>query len=231
MSMTLVLFDVDGTLLRSGGATTRCIRRAAERVLGDRLVWGEIAVGTLDQEIFCAIAAASGMDGPSLLDEYKRIYLDELAAELNRCRADVHLLPGVLELLDRLRERAEVVCGLLTGNFRRAVELKLDAAGLDISRFAVGAFAEDGACRAELVPAALGACQAKLGLPIPANQVILVGDTPRDIQCAREAGCRVLSVATGRYSLEELQAQSPDAAVADLRDPRPLEDLITTTLE
>ncbi len=219
----LVLFDVDGTLLLTGGAGSRCIRRACQRVLGDAFEWNPVVAGRLDQQIYRDLAEACGItDAASRFAEYKAVYLAELEAELLRCRADVRIMPGVPALLQALEQRQEVTIGLLTGNFQKAVELKFAAAGLEMKRFAVGAFAEDGGERHDLVHGAIARYEQIKGRSISADRVILIGDTPRDIECARQAGCRVLAVATGHYSLETLQAEKPDAAVATLEDTAPL---------
>lgn len=223
----LVLFDVDGTLLVTGGATSRCIRRACERVLGERFRWTKVTPGRLDPQLFADLAAGCGIERASeKLDEYKAAYLSELQAELACRRDDVKVLPGVHELLKELQVRDDVVIGLLTGNFRRAVELKLEAAGLERGQFPIGAFAEDGNERCDLVTAALRQFEQLTGAALPADRVILVGDTPQDIACARRAGCRVLSVSTGHYSLDDLKREKPDAAVATLEDVEPLRAML-----
>jgi phosphoglycolate phosphatase len=227
MRRALVLFDVDGTLLISGGATSRCIHRAARRVLGERYREGTITAGRLDPEIFADLARQCGVeDAASNLEPYKQLYLTELESELQRVIAEVKVLPGVREVLAELSGREDVVLGLLTGNFGRAVELKLSAAGLDAAQFRILAVAEDGRRRADLVGHARRRFEEVFGEPIAPRQVIIVGDTPRDISCAREAGCRVVAVATGRYSLAELEAEGPDAAVRTLEDREALLRLI-----
>jgi phosphoglycolate phosphatase-like HAD superfamily hydrolase len=114
--------------------------------------------------------------------------------------------------------------------------MKLQAAGLDPESFPISAYAEDGAKRSDLVRAAMRrldsflAAQAHDGRTagsITTGRVIIVGDTPRDIACAAESGCRVLAVATGYYSVGELRECAPDRVVADLTDATPLTDLIT----
>lgn len=225
--VTLVLFDVDGTLLLSGGATTRCIRRAAEQVLGGKLKWGEILSGTLDHQIFLQICARSGIaNSADLLHGYKQAYLNELARELSRPSKGIGVLPGVNSTLAMLSSKGDVMIGVLTGNFQQSVALKLEAVGLDSAQFKVSVFAEDGELRHDLVAAALRRLCERTGVQLSPANVIIVGDTPADVDCARRAGCRVLSVATGHYSVEQLRACGPDAVAADLRDAKPLMSLI-----
>lgn len=227
MPRALVLFDVDGTLLITGGASSRCIRRAAGRVLGERFRWGPITVGTLDPQIFLELAAGCGIDDAAgRLGPYRELYLAELDEELRRVRQEVKVMPGVREVLAALSHRDDVTIGLLTGNYRRAVELKLDAAGIEPGLFPVGAFAEDGDARHDLVPVAIRRAEQATGERLDPRRVVLVGDTPRDVACAREAGCRVLAVATGRYAVPDLAAERPDRVVANLSDPAPLYELI-----
>lgn len=228
MPRPLILFDVDGTLLLSGGATTRCIWRAAEATFGRPLERCKLTAGLLDPQLFASIAAYCGIENAAArLEDYKRAYLLELADELHRTRDQVKVMPGVVGLLEDLsRESSEVVFGILTGNFREATLLKLRAAGLDRFDFPVSAFAEDGATRDDLVAAALGRYRDHTGESIAPHQVIIVGDTPRDIATARATGCRVLAVATGAYSLADLAALHPDAVVQDLADPSPLRALL-----
>jgi len=223
----LVLFDVDGTLLITGGATSRCILRACRKLFGESFEWGPITVGTLDHQIYAQLARHNGVDRPEARHaEYKRTYLAELEADLRATADHVRVMPGVHELLtaldERRRGRGDVVVGLLTGNYRRAVELKLEAAGLDPATFAVGAFAEDGAVRADLIHAAVQQATEQTGRPVEARHTVVVGDTPRDVECARAHGCASLAVATGRYSAEELSRCGPTAVVETLADAAPL---------
>ncbi len=224
----LVLFDVDGTLLVTGGATTRCIWRAAEATFGRPLDRCKLTAGLLDPQLFLSITSHCGIpDGPAQLQKYRSLYLIELEAELRRTAQHVKLMPGIASLLDALSQTPDdITLGILTGNFREATMLKLRAANLDPSRFPVGAFAEDGAERRDLVAAALRQFAQIAGKRASPDQAIIVGDTPRDIATARATGCRVLAVATGTYSLDQLRAENPDVAVNDLSDPAPLHALI-----
>ena len=221
-----ILFDLDGTLLLTGGASRRCILAAGRAVLGDRFHWGPITVGTLDWEIFLELAAHCGIESAEQsLEKYKARYLRELREDLAR-QPNARALPGIRELLTELSLRNDVILGLLTGNYREGAVAKLQAAGLDPELFALGAFAEDGKRRADLVGVALEQASKLAGQSCDPANVIIIGDTPRDIACAKETGCLVLAVATGKYSIEELSQYHPDRLVPDLADPEPLYDLI-----
>jgi phosphoglycolate phosphatase-like HAD superfamily hydrolase len=228
MSTALVLFDIDGTLLITGGASTRCIYRAAEHVLGRTIERMRLTPGSMDHALFYEVAQRCGVVSPAqYLDAYKAQYLAELNADLLAAPPGaVKVMPGVPELLRTLQARPDVALGLLTGNFASAAEQKLHLAGIDLSSFEIRCFAEHAELRSQLVPRAIEQLAQTCGETASPRQVILVGDTPRDIACARDAGCLVLSVATGFYALAELQAAGPDAAVATLEDYAPLDQLI-----
>lgn len=224
---TLILFDVDGTLLLTGGASSRCMKRAGQAILGERFAWHEPVVGRLDHQLFADLAQRCGVtDSELLAGRFQQRYLLELRRELAERRTDVIVLPGVRELLDLLSKRTDLIIGLLTGNFREAAELKLAAAGIDPALFPVGVFAEDAATRDALVATALDRAQRLTGVRPTLDRTILIGDTPRDIAAARAAGCRILAVATGYFRLEQLRDGHPDAVAADLSDQRPLMKLI-----
>ena len=229
MNAALLLFDIDGTLLISGGATSRCMERAGRMVFGDGFEWAVITPGLIDPQLLTIQLEANELP-VERLDEYAQCYLGELEKELVERRSDMKLMPGVAELLQTLRSRyrsqKDVVVGLLTGNYRRASIAKLEAAGLDPAWFTVSAFADDGHQRSDLPGVAMSRCRAVVGTSIGASRTIIIGDTPRDVQCARDTGCVALAVATGRYSVEQLQESRPDTVVADLSDPDPLFKLI-----
>lgn len=227
MATTLLLFDVDGTLMITRGAGSRCILRACRKLFGEQFEWGSVLAGRLDPQIFADLAGHNRIERPQQHhDAYRDLYLSELEAELACIGDDIVVLPGIAALLDQLHERAQargdVVLGLLTGNYGRAVELKLNAAGIDLDRFPVRAFAEDGRTRADLVRVAMSRAASITGRPVPPSHVIVIGDTPRDIECARAHGCRAVSVATGRYTEDDLRRAGADLVLADLSDPAPL---------
>ncbi len=225
----VVLFDVDGTLLITGGATTRCIWRAAEATFGRTLDRVPLTAGLLDPELFLCVARHNRINvAQAALEDYTQRYLLELERELDATRDRVKVMPGVETVLEELQNSPDAVPGLLTGNFRRATELKLRAAGLDRFVFPASAFGEDAPTRAGLVDAALRQYHRATGQIATPAQAIIVGDTPRDIAAARAAGCKVCSVATGAYSLAQLEAEKPDAAVLNLLDPAPLRELIAS---
>ncbi|MFI4861172.1 MAG: HAD family hydrolase [Phycisphaerales bacterium JB063] len=231
MARSLLLFDIDGTLMITKGAGSRCLHRAGRKVFGEQFAWTEITVGTLDPQIFAQLASHNGIgDTGEHLDRFRDTYLTELEAELGVIGDDIMRMPGITPLLDTLHARSgptgDLTLGLLTGNFKRAAHLKLTAAGFDLARFPVTAFAEDGQERNDLPRIAMDRALAHTGEAIDPARVFIIGDTPRDIACAHANGCVAVAVATGRYTVEQLHDAGGDLVLDSLADPAPLLDLL-----
>ncbi len=223
----LVLFDVDGTLLVTGGAGSRAIKKAMSHLLGDHFAWHPITPGLLDPQIYAELAMKNGVAKPDERhDDYRRLYLEALREELGQAGDEARVLPGVRSLLDQLTARDDVVIGLLTGNYRRGVELKLAAAGLSMEIFTHNAFAEDASSRKGLVKFLLERWAAEHGEPIDPARVFVLGDTPRDVACAAASGCRSVAVATGWYTEQQLRDAGADLVLPDFSDPSPLLELL-----
>ncbi len=218
----LILWDIDGTLTRGGGATAEAFRRALRDIY--RLD-GEIArisyAGKTDGQIALETLALHGLpeaDVLPLLEHFRAAYLEGLERARERIATEITVLPGVRALLPRLQQ-AGVHQTLLTGNFEPAARLKLACAGLDgYFDFEIGAFGTDHYDRDSLVPIALGKARRRRGLDVAPAQAVIVGDTERDIACARAGGVRVIAVATGTVPKEELAAGGPDVLLDDLSD-------------
>lgn len=225
---SLLLFDIDATLLLTGGAGMRSMARAARELFGERFTWDGIEPsGGLDPLLFSEAVTRSRLE----LDEmahsrFQEKYIQILEVELRQSRAGIRVLPGVRDLLGALRSRPDVCLGLLTGNYPRGAALKLEAAGIDPRWFSIGVFGDEGPTRAALVSVALERFEAAHGGSIARERVIVIGDTPRDVEAALANGCRVLAVATGKYGVEALLAAGATEAVADLSDPAPLMALL-----
>lgn len=145
-------------------------------------------------------------------------YLAGLTREVVGGSLAVRALPGVPALLDALELREDVVLGLLTGNLERGATIKLRAAGIDPDRFRVGAFGSDHAHRPALPAIAQRRARELLGLDVAGERVVVIGDTPADIECGRDIGARSIAVATGYFTVEELERHAPAAVLADLQD-------------
>jgi phosphoglycolate phosphatase-like HAD superfamily hydrolase len=232
VNRTLLLFDIDGTLLLTGGAGMRAMRTVASRLYHPEFRWDGISPGGhLDPLIFAEAAALNRIDGGD--DEHRRFhdhYIEQLRAELESGRQDVRVMPGIHDLLVQLRhremERQDITLGLLTGNYARAVPLKLAAIDVDPDWFSITAFGDEATTRPGLVALAMQRYEALMVEPSDSRRVVIIGDTPRDVACARAHGCIAFAVATGVATYDELQAAHPDHLVPDFSDPRPLFELL-----
>jgi len=226
----LLLFDLDGTLLLTDGAGVRAMERAGRLVLGERFTLeGLTTAGGMDPLIYAEAAARAGVQDAHLHHEtFRRTYLEELRTELAANGHRARVMPGIAELLDRLAGDPRVIVGMLTGNYAEAVPLKLAAVGLELERFAVVAFGDDAPTREALVSVALARAAGRTACSLTAADVIVIGDTPADIRCARANGCGLLAVATGRYSVDQLRQAGAEAVVQDLSDPSPLLRMIAS---
>ena len=224
----LLLFDIDGTILLTGGAGGRTMERVGQKLFGQQFNVEQINFpGMLDPDIFNEAVRLSGITVTDSDHEvFRGHYIEELARELAATRDRVRVMPGIHSLLDDLRHHDGTTLGLATGNYRDAVPPKLRAADIDPDWFAVGAFGDDASDRPGLVRLAMARESKRRGTPVDPHQVIVIGDTPRDVHGASKNGCRSLAVATGFCSIEQLRDAEPDCAVEDLSDPTPLWDMI-----
>jgi len=146
------------------------------------------------------------------------LYLEGLREGAKSGKFNVQPLAGVPEILDALEARDDVVLGLLTGNIAPGARIKLTAAGIDPDRFRVNAFGSDHEHRPELPGIAQRRASEVLGLSIAGERVVVIGDTPADIACGRSLGARSIGVASGHYTVDQLMAHNPHAALPSLAD-------------
>jgi phosphoglycolate phosphatase len=219
MAPLLVLFDIDGTLLRRAGAAHRdALVAAVHEVLGVETRNDNIAVhGKLDPDILMEMMANAGVRRRRALAALPRIYR---AAERYYASRPADLrdktCPGVRALLQRL-QRQGAVLGLVTGNLSRIGWKKLERADLD-QFFPFGAFGEMAPSRIELARLALAHART-WGWRNGVSRGVLVGDTPSDVEAGRANGLHTIAVATGLSTLEELYAAAPTLVAQDLTDP------------
>jgi phosphoglycolate phosphatase-like HAD superfamily hydrolase len=217
----LVLFDIDGTLLWSDGAGRRAMERALSHVFGSPGAPHYRYDGKTDRQIVREMMRLEGHEDAQIDSGMERLvplYLEGLRAELMPGAGEARALPGVPEVLDALEARDDVVLGLLTGNLADGAAVKLAAAGIDIGRFRVNAFGSDEEHRPLLPAVAQARARELLGIEVHGEQVVIIGDTPHDIDCGRDIGARAIAVATGRFGVEELRAHAPAAVFPDLTD-------------
>ncbi|HEX7087522.1 MAG TPA: HAD family hydrolase [Vicinamibacterales bacterium] len=229
-SEALLLFDIDGTLILTGGAGIRAMNRAFQEVFGvpDALDGIEVA-GRTDSSILADAMARHGVaQEAGATSAFRERYLACLQAEVPRTPPGpgIGVLPGVSALLESLRPVQTAFLGLLTGNYADAAEVKLSHFGL-WDYFRCGAFGDDHPDRNHLVPVALDRARA-CGLPphVGTSRVVVIGDTPRDVACAHAHGARCLAVATGIHDAAALARAGADLVLDDLSDtPRALDAL------
>jgi phosphoglycolate phosphatase len=211
----LLLFDIDGTLISTGGAGVCALKLVIEKRYGvhDDLHDVEIA-GRTDSGIAASILkkyGASETNGnvADFLDEYVG-FLEQTIST-----TDGQILPGMSEILNRMKARPDRVLGLLTGNVKRGAELKLQHYGLwDFFEF--GAFADDHHDRNQLGEFARTRAQEKHGHDFDSAQIDVIGDTGHDVACGKAFGARTVAIATGSWSREQLAAHKPDFLFDDL---------------
>jgi phosphoglycolate phosphatase len=216
----LILWDIDGTLLYSGGVAGEAFRAAMERVYGRASVADRLSyAGKTDQQIILeTFAGRDHLELLGVLDHFTTIYLAELNERREAFFARGRVLDGVVPVLEQLASR-QMIQSLLTGNLQPVARLKLDMTGLiDYFDFDTGAYGSDHHIRANLVPVAAARAERRYGRPFAGRDVVVIGDTPNDIDCGRAAGARTVAVATGPFGADELRAHGADAVLPSLAD-------------
>jgi phosphoglycolate phosphatase len=219
--MRLVLFDIDGTLLNSGGMGRASMQRALGLIFGSPGNPSYRYDGKTDKQIVRDVMRLEGHTDQhidSRMEKLIELYLEGLRTGSKSGKFNVRPLEGVTELLDVLEARDDVVLGLLTGNVEPGARIKLAAAGLDPDRFRINAFGSDHEHRPQLPAIAQKRASEKLGLDIAGDRVVVIGDTPADIDCGRSLGAKAIGVASGHYTVEQLQAHNPYAVFPSLKN-------------
>lgn len=219
--MKLVLFDIDGTLLNSEGMGRASMQRALDEVFGSPGSPAYRYDGKTDRQIVREVMRLEGHTDEHIDSQMQKLmdlYLDGLRVGARSGKFNVQPLAGVPEVLDALEARDDVVLGLLTGNIAPGARIKLRAAGIDPKRFRVNAFGSDHEHRPELPAIAQRRASEVLGLDIAGERLVVIGDTPADIECGRSLGARSIGVASGHYTVEQLMAHKPFAALPSLAD-------------
>jgi len=223
--MNVCLFDIDGTLLNTGGAGQAAMEAALSSEFGAKSpVEGISTAGRTDRAITFDLFEYHGISAD---DQTRRrfvsAYLEHLPVHLENL--DGLVLPGIPELLQQLSERNDVCLGLLTGNFQSGARLKLEHYEL-YHHFEFGGFGDDHLDRDDVAREALEQVHAHLNGNFDIARVWVVGDTPADIRCGRAIGSQVVAVGTGLYSMDDLRQAQPDHLFADFSDPELLLSLL-----
>lgn len=214
----LLLFDIDGTLVR-GGPAKGAFQEALEAVFGTAgPIEGHNFSGKTDPQIARELLDAAGLtlaeidEGlPALWREYLTRMGDRLPA------TPMTIIPGVVELLRHLEGLEVAALGLLTGNIVEGARLKLEPAGL-MEFFSVGGYGSDSELRDDLPAIAMERAAREWGMVFSPQDVVVIGDTPRDVSCGQFGGTRTVAVATGRYGVEELEETGADHVLPDMKD-------------
>lgn len=218
--MHLVLFDIDGTLILTGGAGMRAFYRALHDIFHvqagnsvfrpdgktDPLIAKELLAGFGIEDQWC------GKSQEALFSSY----LNHLEDEMGRAKEEglIRVLPGVVNLLETLSSQPDFCVGLVTGNLEKGAHIKLDWAGLS-QYFRFGGYGSDSEDRTELIRLSIQK-GIQAAAPIPVNDVFVIGDTPLDIDHGRAAGAKVIAVASAGYNLDELGFHDPDLLLSNL---------------
>jgi phosphoglycolate phosphatase len=216
----LVLWDIDGTLVDSAGAGREAFADAFKALFGKPPEGRVEMAGRTDEEIALEMLDRNGIaEGESHLRGFAEALAEALASKAEMIAERGRPYPGAREAIERLAAEPGVLQSLLTGNIEPNAALKLGAVGLlDHLDLEIGGYGSDHRVRAELVAIARRKARAKYGIEFEPCDTVLVGDTPLDVTAGREAGARVVAVASSFFSVEELEAAGPDQILEDLRD-------------
>jgi phosphoglycolate phosphatase len=220
MHPRLILFDIDGTLVLTRGAGREATKLAMQEVFG---AVGEIAThffgGKTDWQTLVELLSVLGFtsdDVQRMMPVYNRVMGRHLANLIDHY--PVLPCPNALEVVQYLHQHESALLGLVTGNVSSAAPIKLRAAGFDPSLFPIGAYGDEALERDDLPAMAMARAIEHYGHPLQPDQVVVIGDTPADIQCARALGAVAVGVLTGSGTREQLEATNPDFLLNDLSE-------------
>lgn len=216
--LKLILFDIDGTLLITQGASREAKARAMLEIFGTESTVREHPFGgKTDWQILSEVLATQGLsidDIGARMGEYQARFAMHMAAIIDEF--PVRPCPGALELVDTLRQRDDLLLGIVTGNTALTAPIKLRAGGFDPAWFKVGAYGSESANRNDLPGRALERAISHSGIPIAPHDVMVIGDTQADVECARALGAVAVTVFTGFEDRGTIIAAQPDYMLEDL---------------
>ena len=211
--MWTILFDIDGTLIRTQGAGSGAMGQAVTQHYGKTDIPHIRVHGCTDRGIVNELFTKLELDLDADRSDFMATYCDFLEAKLVADGGEV--LPGVIELLDTLQQRSDVALGILTGNAKRPAEIKLKHFGLE-QYFRFGSYGDDFSDRNDVAADAVTVARKALGDDFDEAKVWLLGDTINDIRCARSVNAKVVAVETGGDNKTVLAEASPDFLFSDL---------------
>jgi phosphoglycolate phosphatase-like HAD superfamily hydrolase len=219
--MHVCLFDIDGTLIHTRGAGMAALREGLRAAFGVADPTDQVAVhGRTDRGITRDLFRHHGIeDLPEHWERFREAYLHVLPFTLAARPGEI--LPGIVSLMEMLAARDDIAVGLLTGNTRAGARIKLAHYGLD-RYFDFGGFGDDHLERDDVAREALEAARGRSNGSVDLERVWVIGDTPTDVSCGRTIGARVIAVATGNHSRNELAAARPDHLFDNFADAAPL---------
>ncbi len=217
--MKILLFDIDGTLILSGGAGLRAMNRAFYDLHNVQNAFDGISLsGRTDTWIIRTAMSRAGVAiDDKTVNAFKEHYFERLSQEIVKPGRKKQVMPGVTSLLKGLRQRKDIVLGLLTGNWEKSGRIKL--AHFDLSEpFKFGAFADDSPDRNMLLPFAVSRYVQLYNEEPSVENIYIIGDTPFDIKCAKPHGARSVAVGAAHYSVDELARHEPDHLLPTLQN-------------
>ena len=218
MIQHVFLFDIDGTLISTGGAGRRAMERSFQAVHGvHNALKGFKLAGRVDGQIYQEITASRKVRSDFV--RYQKHYFEYLREELTAKSPRGRVMPGVVPLLERLTDRKDAMVGLLTGNWEEGARIKLEHYGI-WDKFSFGAFGDDASERRLLPPIARQRAREMVpaGAMGKGTRFYVIGDTPRDVECAQKSGCVAVAVATGDYGVSALADWTPHVLLDSLSD-------------
>lgn len=223
--MWTIFFDIDCTLIRTGGAGLETILELLRTQHGATELPEIKLHGRTDFSIWQELYEKLGLPFPNDIKPMIDAYCDRLADALGRTKGT--MMPGARELLTRLHARDDVANGLLTGNAHRAAMIKMQHFDLHQLVMPFGGFGDHHANRNDVAASAVESAKEVLGDAFDIERSWVIGDTDRDVECGKSIGAKVIAVATGNQSQDQLKQSNPDLVVADLSDIDYIEQVLT----
>ena len=211
--MITLLFDIDGTLLRAGNAGMQAVHQSLVEMFGEVQESGLVVHGRTDHGIMTDVFAGIGRDYQQHRNDFDQLYWSKLPEVMAKSGGE--LLPGVLQLLEKVSAESDMTMGILTGNARAAAGIKLQHFGIE-QYFAFGGYGDHHSDRNQVASLAVENARLSLGNSFDPAKVWVIGDTVNDIVCARSIGAKVVAVETGGGTRGELLEAEPDIVFKDL---------------